>query len=463
MSDPPPCSPGIFRLLVPAATTLTAGERTVNLGGRPWVVRSFDRVPTKENAPAYACVSYAWGAARTPDPLATGQTISARAIPAAETAIEALKPEALWLDAFCVPNEQPARRECLRNMGAIYAAAAEVVCVLSPACAPLVQELHKRTIDPIALLSLETDDWVSRVWTYQEMANSRKLLFVAEGTGGPAVGGDNFFSDLMGAIETVRKAEGLDAFEMRARHPRLDSFEELIGDWYMGGYLERTGFQAVSAMDRRTAERPDDYFEALLGVIGAAQHDAPGIGPAEQFMRLCEMKGDFSFVYCVAPRSTEAGRCWRPLPGRLSAVLSWHSYGDGQPGVLAASHLDLHNVSLMRRGTISAQARTHIEEWWRGGRPELPPPADLAAAALVLLRKAGFTGTGGCIELEGGYFFPQTLAANTDLVAVATGVQWAHGAPGLLLEGGDSLMHLRDVGVFVGPVPERGATISLGT
>ena len=327
----------------------------VELGGRPWVVRSFDQVPDKEIAPAYTCVSYAWGNGRTPHPLDARRTISERAVPAASAAIAALEPQALWLDALCVPDEGPARRDCLRQMGAIYAAATEVVCVLSPACADLLRELHSnRSVAPATFLALETDDWVSRVWTYQEMANSRKLLFVAEGAGGPAVGGDNFFSDLGGAIEGVKKAEGIDSFEMRARHPRLDAFEELIGDWYTGSYLERSAFQAVSAMDRRTSERPEDYFEALLGVIGAAQHDTPSLDPAEQFIRLCEMKGDFSFVYCVAPRSRAPGRCWRPLPTRLSAVLSWHSYGDGQSGVLTPRHLDLHNLCCMRRGRISA-------------------------------------------------------------------------------------------------------------
>jgi len=76
-------------------------------------------------------------------------------------------------------------------------------------------------------------------------------------------------------------------------------------------------------MDRRTSERKEDYFNALIGAITAEplrDPSATALHPAEYFMRLCEEKGDFSFIYSSAPRSNAPGRSWRPLAGPIPAI-----------------------------------------------------------------------------------------------------------------------------------------------
>jgi hypothetical protein len=389
--------------------------------------------------------------------------MSDRTVPVALAAIRALQPEALWLDALCIPGEEPERSHCLRSMGAIYAAAARVVAVLSPPCAPVLEALHaKRHADAEMLAALGNDAWISRGWTYQEAVNTGNLKFVAEGSSGPAVG-DNFFSDVGYAIQQYRKASGIGAFELRSRSPGLDAIEDLIGDYQLAGYGERTAFQAMSAMDMRSFERPEDYFEALLGVIGGADDTGTAsVEAAERFMQLCEAKSDFSFIYSLGARAAVPGRCWRPLPDRLRPILSWHSYGDGQSGSLLSTHLDLQGLCRMSRGIISADAGEWIGAWLGSDRPDAQS-ANLAEATLERLRQMGFTGCGEYIELERGYFFPQTADPKANIVAVATGVRWVHGAPGLLLESGSGpITHFRTVGVFVGPVPKEGETISIG-
>ena len=81
-----------------------------------------------------------------------------------------------------MPIQEPARSLCLRSMGAIYAAASGVLVVLSSSASSLLDKVRRgEAVGPEDLPLLEADDWVSRAWTYQEMANSKTVGFVAEG------------------------------------------------------------------------------------------------------------------------------------------------------------------------------------------------------------------------------------------------------------------------------------------
>src|SRR4051812_38995553 len=130
---------GSFRLLGPATGPAAPGNWSIELAGRHWSVTE----PDAGDIPAYTCVSYAWGLGKVANPLAQGQAMSDRAIPAIEAAIGAQAAlaaqagteqlSAFWLDAFCVPPREPARTACLRSMGWVYGRAARVVVVLSRA------------------------------------------------------------------------------------------------------------------------------------------------------------------------------------------------------------------------------------------------------------------------------------------------------------------------------------------
>ncbi len=456
-----------FRLLVPATGPVPPTGHLIELGGVWWAPTEYTTIADAAQAPPYTCISYSWGRGRTAHPLRAGHTMSDRAMPALEAAIKALRPPAIWLDAMCVPFDNPARAACLRSMGAIYGAAAQVVAVLSQSTCAVLDEISTTgRLQPQALLLLENDEWVTRAWTYQEIVNSQRIDFIAEGGQVAPVAGDQLLNVVGQAIDAFKKAQGFDAFRMRALYPRLDSLEDLIADYMTAAYLERSAYQAMSAMDRRFAEQADDHFHALLGAITAEpldRQDDAALHPAECFMRVCEAKGDYSFIYCNAPRSAGAGRRWRPVAGRIPAVFPWHSYGDGQTGSLYPTHLQLDAMGRLHSGAVAADA-AKLVDWWLQSDNASASRAEVTDALLERLRLGGFTGCGEHLQFEEGYFFPQSALRPDEepVVVVATGVKWVQGAPALLLAATQTDVHeFRDVGVFVGRVPKDGAPIKV--
>jgi hypothetical protein len=210
-------------------------------------------------------------------------------------------------------------------------------------------------------------------------------------------------------------------------------------------------------MDRRTSELKEDYFNALIGAItteplrdrgGAALH------PAEYFMRLCEEKGDFSFIYSSAPRGNAPGRSWRPLAGPIPALQPWHTFGDGQAGCLRPGHLRLDNMCRMTRGPLGPAA----DQLRRFGARQHGGPDSAAAPAGGLRRLRGFPGAGRRILLpaDGGPGRRRCPGV------CGGGIRWAHGGPGLITTQDNGGPHrFRDVGVFVGPRPASGHSIDL--
>lgn len=457
---------GMFRLLVRATDPDPTDGRIVKLGGSTWTLFGYERVPDAAEAPVYTCISYAWGRGRIANPFDPGQSISDRALAVIEATIDSLQPPALWIDSLCVPAAGPARAGCLQSMGAIFGAATQVAVVLSKSCSAALEQIQASgRMDPAALSVFENDDWVTRAWTYQEIANSRAVYFISEGGGG-AVEGQQLFNSLGQAISDYKKTEGVEAFEFSRRYPKVNDLEDTLADYMISNYLQRFAFQVMTAMNRRYSERADDYFNAMIGAITATPAEsAPDLQlPAvERFMRACEAKGDYSFIYCVAPRSTAPGRGWRPLAGHIPAVLSWHTYGDGQSGELFPTHLQLNNMCRMIPGALDADA-AELVQWWLQAGGISAPSNDIAAAVLQRLRMIGFSGCGEHLEMVSGYFFPQSPLANSisSQVVVPAGVRWVRAGPGLLVTPDDANIHrFRDVGVFVGRVPQAGNPLSV--
>ena len=181
-------------------------------------------------------------------------------------------------------------------------------------------------------------------------------------------------------------------------------------------------------------------------------------------MRVCEAKGDYSFIYSAAQRSEIPGKCWRPVAGPIPAVLPWHSFGDGQSGCLYATHLQLDDMCRMIPGAVNSEARK-LMDWWLQSGNAGPSTGNIADLILARLRQAGFSGCGEHLELESGYFYPQSTLPRAEeaVVVVAAGVSWTHGAPGLLvIENDTDIHHFCGVGVFVGRVPKAGNSINVG-
>ena len=458
-----------FRLLLPSDSPVPEDQPSIELGGHRWIVTESADIPRGEDAPEYTCLSYAWGSGRTTHPFDNRETMSDRTLAAMEVAIRVQRPAVLWVDAFCVPFDEPARSTCLSQMGAIYGQATRVVVVLSAPCLPMLEQIRNEVrVDAEALLTFERDDWVSRVWTYQELVNNNKIRFAVEGGSDAWADAEEVFNKVAHAISDYKKAQRYDSFTFRSLHPRLDGLEDLVLDWKLFGYLERSAYQVMSGMDQRDAAQREDYLYAMIGAISASEAEAPAlplVHPAEYFIQICEAKGDYSFIYSTASRSTAPGKGWRPSASdRLHPVFPWSSYGDGQSGRVYPTHIELNGMWRAMPGSITAPASNFVAKWLERSNAG-SSKRDVPAHILRLLQLAGFSGCGEHLETEHGYMFPHSPLTEGDglFPAVATGIRMPHGSPGLLLRANRSKVHeCHGVGMFVGQVPESGETVRVG-
>lgn len=482
-------SKSIFRLLVPATDITPSDAPFVEFCNNRWVLAEFASI---SDAPPYTCISYSWGKGRTENMLEDGQLMSARTIPVIEAMIKASQsPEhwdkalkeaaslsealeasqAIWIDALCVPSRDPARAACLRSMGAIYSSATQVFAVLSGSCSKLLRQIHNTGhIKPEEFFILETDDWNSRAWTYQEITNSRNTFFVAQGDGSVLIPELDLLSVILTDTTDYADAQGIDRKKLVVQFPRLDSLQELLAAHQLAAFTELSAYQAMSAMHKRESEREDDRIYAMIGVITNLPSDSPddvSLHPAEYFMRLCEAKDEYSFIYSIAPRSEVPGRRWRPLAGQIPPVLSGLlASGSGQLGCLKATHLQMDNMCSMKPGILNSDGITAIGYFLESCNIGLSSPSDIIAGTILKqLRQKGFSGCGEYLVLENGYFFPQSSLKHSEDIFVVTShdVLWLNGGPSLLLRSnGTDINQFCDVGVFIGRFPKVSESINVG-
>ena len=352
-----------FRLLIPATDTTPPDTPHVKLCGKRWVISEFASIA---DAPPYTCISYSWGAGRTENMFEDDQKMSDRTIPVIEAAIKATlypanwerallrsprNPEkeaealsaafkalqVIWIDALCVPSQDPARSATLRSMGAIYSSAKQVFAVLSEPCSKLLRQIHDTEhkdakdrfvtghMNPEELFILEKDDWITRAWTYQETANSKCTYFIAQGDGSVLFQAQDFLDTILTDTTNYADAQGFERAKLAGIFPNLESLQVMIAEHRIVENMGRSVYQVMSAMHQRYAEREDDRIYAMIGVVTDLPSESPeaeSLLPAEYFMRACEAKGDYSFIYSIAPRSDVPGRGWRPVSDRMQPVLS---------------------------------------------------------------------------------------------------------------------------------------------
>lgn len=485
----------IFRLLVPATDLTPPDALFFELCGNRWVLTEFVNI---SDAPPYTCISYSWGSGRTENVFEGGQLMSDRTIPAIEATIKVSQPpenwayalmseprdaqkeakslaealkasQAYWVDSLCAPHRDPAKTECLQSMGAIYSSAWQVFVVLSEPCASVFHQIRDTArIDPTALFVLESDDWVTRAWAYQEAVNSKRLYFIAQDDESILVSGLDFLNAVTTATSDYRRDNGMDSFTWGELHPKLDSLEILIADYRISEYVARSAYQVMSAIYQRSVEKSEDHFYSMIGAVTTTPLDSQNnqpIHPAEYFMQVCEAKNDYSFIYCIAPRSDEPGSRWRPIAGKIPPVLSGVLVaGRGQAGSLKPTHLQLENMCRLEPGTINADGLKSARAFLQCDSANWSPD-DIAAAILVRLRKKGFSGYGDHVEVENGFFFPQSTVTRSDeiFVAISPDVHWTMGGAGLLLRSnGTDINQFCDVGVFIGRLPKVGEPINVG-
>ena len=321
-----------------------------------------------------------------------------------------------------------------------------------------------------ALESFDTDPWVTRAWTYQEIVNVKgqnSWLFVAEGNADrTAIDGIQLLNTL-GEIKQAYQRKFIEGdgrvkppyseLSVRLRLPNVDITEDLLSDVIIAGYLQRSALQVMSNVERRRAERGEDYFTAMIGAVSSHTEsdsvrtswknitdEEPMLGyiiepikiavAAEHFMQICQSKGDYSFIFTATDRSKREGQYWRPLPRVLTPICPWHSRGNCQPGSIENGRLQLHKMLRMTNGLLRENAVRFLSTWVTLRHPEERDPASIESV-LRCLREVGFVGTSDlqfAVSLELGYFFPQTLwdRQGDPTVFVCSTIKWVFGAPG---------------------------------
>jgi Heterokaryon incompatibility protein (HET) len=220
-SDP---EEGVFRLLVPSSDAASPEAASIDVAGQRWQIVDRGAVPSPANAPKYICVSYFWADGRTPNPFDPERPMSSRAQPALETAIATLQPPAIWLDAACMPSREPARSLCLQNMGAIYAAASDVLAVLSPSTSIVLETVRRQ--EAVGLEQLRLRRWLTARSPVSWLKGKRVIPSLVT-------------SCSMLSVTQLRNADRwsrFDAYEFRKRYPHLDALETLIDDWLRADY-----------------------------------------------------------------------------------------------------------------------------------------------------------------------------------------------------------------------------------
>ncbi|MFA6971202.1 MAG: HET domain-containing protein [Gallionella sp.] len=490
-----PSTENIFRLLVPATDLTQPDTPSVELCGSRWVLTEWMPIA---NAPAYSCISYSWGSGKVENMFDDGELMSYRTIPSLEATIKAAQlPEhwsyalmcsprneekeaaaadaaikaaqAIWIDALCSPTHELERSACLQSMGAIYSSAAQVFAVLSEPCAKLLQQIQQTGhMNPEDFFALENDDWITRAWTYQEMANSKRTFFVARGDCKVLYLALDFLNAILTDTTDYADAQGFERTGLEVRFPRLDELQVMMAEHRIVEYTGRCAYQVMSAMHQRCAEREEDRIYAMIGAITDSPSNSSStasLHPSEYFMQVCEAKDDYSFIYCIAPRSDEPGKRWRPMTGTVQPVLSGVLVGgNGQAGTRKPTHLQLDNICRFEPGTINPDGLKSTRAYLRGDSANLSP-TDIASAIFERLKQKGFSGSSGYVELESGFFFPQSSFAHSDkfFVAISPDMNWTNGAAGLLLRStGTDINEFCDVGVFIGRLPKVGESINVG-
>ncbi len=486
----------MFRLLEPANHLTRPDALFIEFFEIKWVIKEYAQV---SDAPAFTCLSYAWGKGKVENPLSVEQQMSTRTIQAIETAISVLQSkenwarnisfshdgdslneaagqaaavnasQAFWVDALCVPSDDPARTVCLQSMGEIFSSAYQVLVVLREQCSDAIQNVsqtEKLTSSDLSIL--EEEDWVSRVWTYQEAVNSSRLYFGVEGNEDAIVSGNEFLNMIMTAIDVYKAANNLDKLAWEKQSPKLRSLERLLADYMMADFATRSAYQVMSVMENRCSERVDDHFYAMVGSITTTTEQFEGdekLEPSEFFMRSCERKGDFSFLYSGAPRSDILGSRWRPLEGRFRALLPYLiTLGATEAGRKELTHLELDSMYRLEPGAIKSDG-LKAARWFVEDKSEISSPDNVAKQILKRLRILGFSGCGEYLELENGFFFSQSEPLKSDNIfaAVSHNIHWVTGGPGLLLRANSSdIDDFFDVGVFIGQRPKSGTRIMVG-
>ncbi|RPD75401.1 hypothetical protein L226DRAFT_485521 [Lentinus tigrinus ALCF2SS1-7] len=470
-----------MRLMIETEGPDGPGHSTIAAEGRYWRLTEPLDI-SSDTLPKYACASYVWGDERLQNPIHPSITMSDRTLPTFAAVVRHAPGCAIWIDAFCVPVEPNKKRPTLESLGFIFSRAESVVAVVAAESLAAMREM-KATVGVIScqlnppadlmrrpLDTLDTDMWIRSVWTYQEVVNNPGMLWFASTAGDqPAIDSMDVLQAVGGYMLAYSKVNPQYA-DIHHRH--VMDFEILLIDCHMGAFVRRSAFIIMSGLKNRTYLEPANYFYSMMGALTtqpSSRTTNPTLeGLAERFMQLCEEKGDYSFIFSARERDARPGLRWRPLPGILRPVLTWHCYGEGQPGRRVEEGILLEKVAVFTpvpseqhsEDALWSWARLPLARWVESLAVTGVEPEVLAVQIRrVLNHFVGFSGTGDTFLTENGVFYAQEVLPEGEVcICVSREVRWTFGAPGIAKVDSNGDVSYTP-GVFIGDV--RSDTIEV--
>lgn len=442
-------------------------EQTLTVEGHRLRLTGPYATGAEDNIPPYACVSYVWLSGRLHNPLLPQHLMSDRTLPALGAVIRSVPSSisAFWVDAFCIPYQQPARSATLESMGYIYSAADRVVAALGSEHHDALMEMTRQDwVAEDLLAPFESDGWISSVWTYQEIVNARRHFVTCTALGTPTIDGETFLNRIGDSLQHYKNQRQATSFDVRRSLPHLDAFEDLGGDYMTYSAFERPMLQIMFMLDRRVALEERNKYYTMIGALTAEQtgrnavagHGLPAL--RQKVMDVCVKKGDWSFLYSSTERDQAVP--WMPSSQyELRSILPYFVHGSGQSGrVDDEGRVWLEEVAVVKNA-LAGEQKFDVDAvknsvvsgpLLRGDSPTATSMDELKALVRDRLTWAGFTGIGRAITIPLSLFYPQAPAPDDterDLV-VCTELKWTFGCPALLVGRAERMTFIP--GVLVG-------------
>lgn len=450
-----------FRLLV-ETTDPPSNHPSLLLEDRHWTLSPLLDLEYDMNLPRFACISYLWGSGREPHALVGGLTMSTHTRPSLAAAMRTGGCNAFWTDVFCVPHAGPERQSTLESMGYIYSRATEVIVVLGEATFSVIHAMmHNSFISESDLQILECDEWVSSVWTYQEIVHGgSSVRFVSERQSDTPASIEclKFLNALGYGLSKWKSLTGSDSFATMRAFPNLNALENILVDWRTTIYTSPSALSIFSSMAPKRNTDPANYFYAILGALTQSPQQLvwnPGENLAEKVMVICERKNDFSFIYTAAARDVDPQKRWRPqaaplpvdgktVPAVLRPILAWPCWYGAQYGRYDAIGCWLHSMTVMQSApSVQEAGRKYISDWLH--QPELQHVDDAVLGNIVhaVIASFGFEGKAAPVIVAGGLVFALKAVSrdNNARVLVSNQMRWPMGAPGLVQIGDGDHKH----------------------
>ncbi|OCH92337.1 hypothetical protein OBBRIDRAFT_773476 [Obba rivulosa] len=261
-----------------------------------------------------------------------------------------LVPEgALWMDGLCVPKDKDMRKRAIGLMGETYKDATAVLVIDSGI---RVCSVHARLEE--RLLRIITSAWMQRLWTFQEVALARKLVF-------------EFIDGLTEIEELLPNLDGmLDVitYNLAAEINRLLKRRELPRYEQRG----RPGFglgDVARALGWRTTSRMEDETLAVSSLLDVDAFELVSLPPEKRMQtmltRLHHLPANILFI--GGKKLTEPGFRWAPetlmIRGGLQLDVSDRDALCTAEGLLATYPCTSFDTTTFRDG----------ETWYLRGTP----------------------------------------------------------------------------------------------